>query len=304
MLYHMGARNFECKECGNKFFQMEHLKRHLQSIHNTFIDTKPSQSSNEDCFTRTSTKTTSSSAKKLNKNQELTKLSIKLDKEEAIEPQVEPILKYTNKIDTINKDNNTITDSTYITDSVSGIPTPPSFNIISKSMYKCLHCDHAMSNLFNLNQHIIREHLVRTNKYENKLDALKNIEYEEDENTNHESELNSESFNDNFSDYDISQPYYQCSFCINYKANKKEQFKRHLKASHSSQAIPPIILSNDPILTDPSTKFKCDTCQSYLSNLSEFVKHMNEIHTAQVQIVDTNLSQPMPVLNKDIQEVN
>ena len=34
MLYHTGARNFECKICGNKFFQMEHLKRHMQSIHN------------------------------------------------------------------------------------------------------------------------------------------------------------------------------------------------------------------------------------------------------------------------------
>lgn len=34
MLYHMGARNYECKMCGNKFFQMEHLKRHMQSIHN------------------------------------------------------------------------------------------------------------------------------------------------------------------------------------------------------------------------------------------------------------------------------
>ena len=33
MLYHSGARNYECSICGNKFYQMEHLKRHLTSIH-------------------------------------------------------------------------------------------------------------------------------------------------------------------------------------------------------------------------------------------------------------------------------
>ena len=33
MLYHQGQRNYECPKCSNKFYQMEHLKRHLTSIH-------------------------------------------------------------------------------------------------------------------------------------------------------------------------------------------------------------------------------------------------------------------------------
>jgi uncharacterized Zn-finger protein len=33
MLYHQGQRNYECPKCNNKFYQMEHLKRHLTSIH-------------------------------------------------------------------------------------------------------------------------------------------------------------------------------------------------------------------------------------------------------------------------------
>ena len=46
MLYHTGARNYACELCGNKFFQMEHLKRHMQSIHNFISSSNQSTSSN------------------------------------------------------------------------------------------------------------------------------------------------------------------------------------------------------------------------------------------------------------------
>ncbi len=46
MLYHSGARNYGCELCGNKFFQMEHLKRHMQSIHNFISSSIQSAPSN------------------------------------------------------------------------------------------------------------------------------------------------------------------------------------------------------------------------------------------------------------------
>ena len=61
MLYHSGARNYSCDLCGNKFFQMEHLKRHMQSIHNIVSPTNSPQ---------TSTKVPKTKTKKMESNQD------------------------------------------------------------------------------------------------------------------------------------------------------------------------------------------------------------------------------------------
>ena len=78
---------------------------------------------------------------------------------------------------------------------------------------------------------------------------------------------------------------YPCSFCT-YRANKKPNLKRHLNTKHSSQIAAPILLSNDPIIKNVNNRFQCSTCRSYLVNINEYIKHMNEKHGIQVYIVD------------------
>jgi hypothetical protein len=48
MLYHSGSRNFTCDTCGNKFYQLEHLKRHLSSLHNIILQTESKSIKNKD----------------------------------------------------------------------------------------------------------------------------------------------------------------------------------------------------------------------------------------------------------------
>ncbi len=54
-----------------------------------------------------------------------------------------------------------------------------------------------------------------------------------------------------------------CAFC-SYRGNKRINLKCHLNSRHSPQTAAPILLSNDPILTN--ARFQCSTCRSYLTS--------------------------------------
>lgn len=164
MLYHAGARNFECKVCGNKFFQMEHLKRHMQSIHNSCaaelntLTAKPSESKPDSNL----------SNKKINKIIELKQKSID-----------EPPNDETNLplIDNVDDDKPTMADDTVLSTNltypnddeqtgakinnncVNQIDQSQTYHkVISKCLYKCQKCDYSSTKLFNLNQHVINKH--------------------------------------------------------------------------------------------------------------------------------------------------
>jgi hypothetical protein len=330
MLYHMGARNFECKECGNKFFQMEHLKRHMQSIHNTVVEAK--SSTNTSChFNRAETTV----IKKSTLTRKTLVAAVQAKQEYSQHEIIQPDKFEFDEINNDNKDVDTQNSSTIAnsppekklaaTAQEQSLPVdnpdtncgaqddslgPKSFNIISKSTYKCSHCDHSTARLFNLNQHNIREHFASKSGGG---DFGKDL-CDQDDQTESDDDMSGEfglSFGNAHNLNEISNGLdslsYLCSFCSNFRTNTKALLKvilyktnssslltmlafyltflkRHLKNSHSSQVIPPIILNNDPVLTDPSTKFKCDTCQSFLTNLNEFVRHMNDVHKTQVNI--------------------
>lgn len=122
MLYHMGTRNFECYICGNKFFQMEHLKRHLQSIHNL----TPNEISNLNLSSSNST---------TNSEQNNTQIGQKVNNQEEKEKIYQENLPK------------------------SDITTNQIFKVITKCTYKCPKCEQYMSSkLINVNQHIINKH--------------------------------------------------------------------------------------------------------------------------------------------------
>lgn len=119
MLYHMGARNFECHMCGNKFFQMEHLKRHLQSIHNL----TPAEIN-----------------------------SLNLSSSAGSEQQ--PSEKRSHQKAATSIKEKTAKSST----DMPPISTSSMTKVISKCAYKCPKCEQTCSKLFILNQHIINKH--------------------------------------------------------------------------------------------------------------------------------------------------
>ena len=213
MLYHTGARNFECKICGNKFFQMEHLKRHMQSIHNVIA------------FEGTNTSATiqNSKPKKLAK-------SPKELKEKKGSPLVSPSssmeVKYTD-------------DSLILVDNENSIPniSPQTnidknsnqesdcYKITSKCVFKCQKCEFSTNKLFTLNDHVISKHIEcvnytsETNPNTELIDDDRDDEFDDlddlDENNFEECDLAITNGNDlNFT----------CAFC-NFKSSKKTVLK-------------------------------------------------------------------------------
>lgn len=163
MLYHIGARNFECHMCGNKFYQMEHLKRHLLSIHNltqselaslnlTSSSNAPTNSplatssTNEPSATSTTT-TTSPIAKRTAKSRSST-------------------TKEASSTKTLNSDLSTEEQQkvSQASEEIEKTPQPPqpqpsSCKVMSKCIYKCPKCEeYTFGKLLALNQHIINKH--------------------------------------------------------------------------------------------------------------------------------------------------
>ncbi|CAF0707513.1 unnamed protein product [Brachionus calyciflorus] len=251
MLYHMGARNFECTICGNKFFQMEHLKRHMQSIHNSSI----------------------------------ANLSTKAKKAE--ESEKNPLASTISNVQT----NQQITQS---------------YTVLTKCLYKCQKCSFNSEELFDLNQHIIKEHTQKTLN-DSQLDIINNDSLYDYGEESDEDEENFSEFEENF-EHEDDLLCYMCSFC-NYKTDKKSFLRSHLIKNHSSDVINPIILNNDSLVTDPNTKFQCGSCSFLLDNINDFTKHMMEKHKINVYLIDApqndqNLLQPQVKVNNKTAKSN
>lgn len=271
MLYHTGARNYSCELCGNKFFQMEHLKRHMQSIHD--VVAQPSSVSSQQTSSNIKQKVTGGNRSK-QKNSSSSK-----------KPIYDGIVRQGPVVTTIANEH---LSSNYTSQNQC-------FKITSRCMYKCQHCEFSTVKLYNLNEHVINKHTRHLN-LSNQIntdsflsDELEINGYEEDNNTSSDFDFDEVDnvFNETSLNEDAINDYFQCSFC-SYRADKKINLKRHLQSNHSSQAPAPILLSNDPIITSSNTKFQCSTCRSYLANLNEYIKHMNEKHAVQVYLMDWN----------------
>jgi DNA-directed RNA polymerase subunit RPC12/RpoP len=323
MLYHMGARNFECNQCGNKFFQMEHLKRHLQSIHNTIFETKTS--SNTTSGTSVYSKSYQPKKKRQAVNPPLllkseqnkpagkTEPIASEEEKKTVEKPVEPVEKVS--LDSCQLIENNLINYTESSAAKSSI----------KTSYTCTQCEYSSVGLFNLNQHIIRDHLRNEDlKIKNPYSSYANVidqdellmpgDETEDEMAYNNSYEDVQHLNDISNGIDPSVPFFFCSFCANFRTNTKSLFKRHLKSTHGDGAqvissLPPpshlLAQSNEFAAEQPYASYKCDTCHALLMSLNEFVAHMNDVHKYQVQFVDVNMSQAVVALpvNKETSEV-
>ena len=271
MLYHTGARNYSCELCGNKFFQMEHLKRHMQSIHD--VVAQPSSTSSQHTSNNTKQK-----IKGGNKSKQKNTSNPK-------KPIYDGLVRQGPVVTTIANDH---LSTNYTSQNQC-------FRITSRCMYKCQHCEFSTVKLYNLNEHVLNKHARHLN-LNNQIntdsflsDELEMNEYDEDNNTSSDFEFDETDhvFNETSLNEDSITHYLQCSFC-SYRTDKKLNLKRHLQNNHSSQAPAPILLSNDPVITNSNTKFQCSTCRAYVTNVNEYIKHMNGKHAIQVYIMDLN----------------
>jgi hypothetical protein len=128
MLYHSGSRNYECLICGNKFFQMEHLKRHMHSIHQQEVQT--GSSSNMSPTNSLSTSSTNTPA------------------ESPVKPRTRCLTRQMQ---------DTSTRQVEISQNLQQ-HQQQCYKVTSKCMYKCQQCDYTTMKLYTLNEHVIYEH--------------------------------------------------------------------------------------------------------------------------------------------------
>ncbi len=138
MLYHTGARNYSCELCNNKFFQMEHLKRHMQSIHNIVSPATPANLVQYPPDNKP--KTVKQSVN--NKKQRAGPYSKKTP---GFARQGPVLTTIANEEDTANSINSYQTEH-------------HCFKVSSRCMYKCHQCEFVSVNLYTLNQHLLSKH--------------------------------------------------------------------------------------------------------------------------------------------------
>ena len=194
MLYHAGARNYSCDLCGNKFYQTEHLKRHMQSIHHQtspLISQTKGQSENEP-------------------EKAVTDCS---DSEDQASMPVDSVVQETANAPVSSQE---VVDASLLNESnpsqrplANSEPTQPSYIVTSKCTYKCQKCDYTTSNLYTLNEHAINQHTSECSElavpldengqeeHANELDD----EFEEENDFDEEDEDDDES-NDEYDDFD------------------------------------------------------------------------------------------------------
>ena len=226
MLYHTGARNFECKICGNKFFQMEHLKRHMQSIHNI-----------NDATGSTVTSLNMPQPQKCKKS---TSKSLKQDQKDDL-------------AQTGNSDGNLVLNDSNISNHPNIYQTSePSaqatcqesvqecYKITSKCMYKCQKCEFSTNKLFTLNDHVISKHIESVACNNNEIASTTELNGREENPEVEESllENEAENYEDDDNDYndedeckdeiDINgneaNGSFSCAFCL-FKATRKNILK-------------------------------------------------------------------------------
>ncbi len=142
MLYHTGARNYSCELCGNKFFQMEHLKRHMLSIHNIITT----------FFTPTAVSTLP-----VERIKRLPKSNQKANKQKRGSSQSE---KLDSCHDQLFSQGSVVTTISIEADSSSGYNQLQYFKIISRCMFKCMLCEFSSPKLLKLNEHFLDNHTI------------------------------------------------------------------------------------------------------------------------------------------------
>lgn len=201
MLYHSGARNYTCDLCGNKFFQMEHLKRHMQSIHSITTPNNTNQ-------TQTAKQLTTKPKSKTSKSSKLVE-KLQSQQEQTIIQSDSTPLSQENEIKTSERIVNSI------------------------CMYKCQQCDYSTKKLFSLNEHLIEKHSSTSHSNINQL-ISQEIHFDtsnansQHDNGDDESDSDELSIVDDILNELTSIRVYSCSFCI-FSTEKK----RNLKVSYN-----------------------------------------------------------------------
>ena len=228
MLYHSGARNYECSICGNKFYQMEHLKRHLQSIHHQ--DMQPS----------TSSSTTMTNIQH-QQHHDGGKRSRSLPRQY--------LNNNNNTIKPVEISSNNIQQQQQVITSTQQQQQQQCYKVTSKCMYKCHQCDYSTIKLFSLNEHVINIHLNNNNNTNSSslfcsfctYTTNKKINLKRHLQNNHSSQTTAPILLSNDALMIHPNTRFQCGLCRRYHSNINE-FVKHITEKHKMQVC--IIDSN------------------------------------------------------------
>ena len=139
MLYHSGARNFECSICSNKFFQMEHLKRHMQSIHHQELNHIQQQ--------------VPMNTEPKSKSRPMSYQYITNDTVKSSPANITPNSIYSNtENQNFQQENTCQSPSNHASSSLC-------YKVTSKCTYKCHRCEFSTAKIYALNEHMIGEHV-------------------------------------------------------------------------------------------------------------------------------------------------
>jgi hypothetical protein len=275
MLYHMGARNFECKICGNKFFQMEHLKRHMHSIHNvTNIDSTNTNTTEANTSISSSSIPANNSPvkKSFKSSNQLFKAQIKSTVSSSSEKNLDVLFDSQRTRTLDNKETIIIKapDETVLNQhpnqhsNMSSVPNN-TFKVDLSCLFKCQQCEFSSDQIFLLNEHAIDQHFKEGTLAANETTASNSLgedrEDEDDDELNEEFEEYQDAFCSTdglFSKESRQQKFgraYPCAFCV-FKTNDRFILKKHLQNQHASQVVAPVLLANDALMTHPNTRFQ------------------------------------------------
>ena len=228
MLYHSGARNYECSICGNKFYQMEHLKRHLQSIHHQDTQTTSIQHPKQQHHDG-GKRSRSLPRQYLNNIVKPVEVGNNLQQEQTIVTASQP--------QQAQATANTATTSQQC------------YKVTSKCMYKCHQCDYSTIKLYSLNEHVINSHLNNSDSLINGLllcsfctyTTNKKINLKRHLQNNHSSQTTAPILLSNDALMIHPNTRFQCGLCRRYHSNINE-FVKHITEKHKMQVC--IIDSN------------------------------------------------------------
>ena len=254
MLYHSGARNYSCELCGNKFFQMEHLKRHMHSIH----------------YIAAPTVSPDSNAKRAVKKQL---------KAAAFNPANKP-----------KQRNLTLSKKVPLNEQTK--QSQQFFKITSRCMYKCQQCDFSTVKLYNLNEHAIKSHArpsIPTDADHFDLDQIE----DEEENVSDIIEDDDDESSDDEEEHQKHNEYV-CSFCAfksNKKISLKRHLNGRHSSQVTAPILlqnDPIILNGNTRFQCSVCRFLLTSLNEYTKHMSEkhsvqvFVVDSNEPTSTQV----------------------
>ena len=252
MLYHSGARNYSCELCGNKFFQMEHLKRHMHSIH--FIAAVP-------------TVLPDNNSKRSNKKQL---------KASSLNPAIKP------------RPRNPLSKKVPLNEQTK--QSQQSFKITSRCMYKCQQCDFSTLKLYNLNEHAIKSHSRQSNPNDEHFDLEDQLEDEQNDEDESSDDDEEEGENQDQDEYICSFCAFKSDKKIRLKRHLNCRHSSQVTAPILLQNDP-IILNCNTRFQCSVCRFLLPTLNEYIKHMSEkhsvqvFIVDSNESTSTQVRVL-------------------